>query len=62
MLSLAPTLVNILSTTDISADFAGTKLPVCAITVMSAFWRIYVLLPAILGPVIIISLLSALSI
>ena len=50
----APTLVKILSTIPILADFAGTKLPICAIRVISATCRIYVDLPAIFGPVIII--------
>ena len=57
----APTLVNILSTTPISASVAGTKHPTCAINVINATCLIYVDLPAILGPVIIDSLLSPLS-
>ena len=34
--SEAPTRVNILSTTDIFAESAGTKLPICAINTMRA--------------------------
>ena len=49
----APTLVNILSTIPIFALSAGTNEPICAIRTISAVWRIYVDLPAILGPVII---------
>ena len=50
--SEAPILVKILSTIPISALCAGTKLPICAIKTISAIWRIYVDLPAMLGPVI----------
>lgn len=57
----APTLVNILSTTPIVAELAGTKLPICAINVISATCLIYVDLPAILGPVIIDNLSFSLS-
>ena len=39
-LSLAPILVNILSTTGIFADLAGTKEPICAIIVIKATCRI----------------------
>ena len=57
----APTLVKILSTTPTVALEAGTKLPICAISTMRATCRIYVDLPAILGPVIIATLSPALS-
>jgi len=57
----APTLVNILSTIHILAESAGTKLPVCAIRTIRAVCLIYVDLPAILGPVIIATLLELLS-
>ena len=50
----APTLVNILSTTPILADVTGTKLPICAISTIRATCLIYVDLPAILGPVIML--------
>ena len=53
MLSLAPTRVNILSTTPIWADEAGTKEPICAISTMRAVCRSRADLPAMLGPVII---------
>ena len=56
--SLAPILVKIRSVKAIFADFAGTKHPMCAISVMIATCRIYVDLPAIFGPVIIIVRLS----
>ena len=59
--SEAPTLVNILSTIHILAESAGTKLPVCAIRTISAVCLIYVDLPAILGPVIIVTLFDELS-
>ena len=36
----------------IRARFAGTKLPICASTASRATWRMYVLLPAMFGPVI----------
>jgi len=51
MLSDAPTRVNILSTAPILADSAGTKLPICAISVMSAVCRRKADFPAMLGPV-----------
>ena len=35
------------------ARFAGTKLPICAISAISAFWRRKVDLPAMFGPVTI---------
>ena len=43
------------------AESAGTKLPVCAISTISAVCLIYVDLPAILGPVIIVTLFDELS-
>ena len=49
--SAAPTRLNRRSTTPIRAARAGTKLPICASTTISAFWRRKVLLPAMLGPV-----------
>ena len=49
--SLAPTRAKMRSATPIVARRAGTKLPICAISVSSAAWRMYVLLPAMLGPV-----------
>ena len=57
----APTRVKMLSTMPISADDAGTKLPICAISTIRAIWRIYVDLPAILGPVMIATLSLLLS-
>ena len=36
----------------IRAREAGTKLPICAISAISAFWRRKVDLPAMFGPVI----------
>ena len=57
----APTLVKILSTIPMSADNAGTNEPTCAINTISAVCLIYVDLPAMLGPVIIDTLLAALS-
>ena len=57
----APTLVNILSQTPITACEAGTNEPIWASRVIIAVCLIYVDLPAILGPVIIKSLLSPLS-
>lgn len=50
-LSDAPTRVKILSVMQILAAFAGTNDPKCAISVISATWRIYVLFPAMFGPV-----------
>ena len=50
--SEAPTRENILSTTPIFADFAGTNEPICAIIIITAFCRKKVDLPAIFGPVI----------
>ena len=38
--SEAPMRVNTRSTTPMEADFAGTKEPICAISTMSAVWRI----------------------
>ena len=52
--SLAPTRVKILSTGQMLACRAGIKLPICVISVKSATWRIYVDLPAMFGPVMII--------
>ena len=49
--SLAPTRAKMRSATPIVASRAGTKLPIWAISVSSAAWRMYVLLPAMLGPV-----------
>ena len=57
----APTLVKILSHIDIFAYFAGTKEPIWAISTINAVWRIYVDFPAMLGPVIIASLLLFMS-
>ena len=48
----APTRVKIRSTTPIFALSAGTKLPICAISTISAVWRMYVDFPAMFGPVI----------
>ena len=50
--SAAPTRENSRSTMPIRAREAGTKLPICAISAISAFWRRKVDLPAMLGPVI----------
>ena len=60
-LSLAPTRVKMRSVSGIFASFAGTKQPRCAIKTMSATCRIYVLLPAIFGPVMIALRFSPLS-
>ena len=49
--SLAPTRVNTRSTTPIVAASAGMNDPVCAMTTSVATWRMYVDLPAMLGPV-----------
>ena len=49
--SLAPTRVKMRSVMPTVAAFAGTKLPMWAISVMSATCRINVLLPAMFGPV-----------
>ena len=51
MLSLAPTRVKILSTSPMRALSAGTNEPVWASSVMRAVWRSRALLPAMLGPV-----------
>ena len=51
--SLAPTRAKIRSATPIRARRAGTNDPICAMIVRSAAWRIYVLFPAIFGPVMI---------
>ena len=50
----APMRVKIRSVIAILADAAGTKLPICAISAINATWRIYVLLPAMFGPVMTI--------
>ncbi len=50
-LSLAPTRVKIRSTTPMRAALAGTRLPIWAISTISATWRMKVDLPAMLGPV-----------
>ena len=47
----APTRENKRSTAPMCADFAGTYEPICAMTVISAFWRRNVDLPAMFGPV-----------
>ena len=49
--SAAPTRENSRSTTPMCAEAAGTNDPICASTVISAFWRRKVDLPAMLGPV-----------
>ena len=54
ILSLAPTLENMLSKIDKFADSAGTKHPICAIKDIIAVCLIIADLPDILGPVIII--------
>jgi len=54
-LSLAPTLENILSVRGIIACFAGTKLPKCAIKIISAFCLKYVDFHHIFGHVIILT-------
>jgi len=61
ILSLAPTLVKILSTRPISADFAGTKLPIWAMRTISAVCLKMADLPLILGPVIMIICCCSLS-
>ena len=47
----APMRVKMASTTPTWQLDAGTKEPICAIRAIRAFWRIYVDLPAIFGPV-----------
>ena len=54
MLSLAPTRVNILSTTPIDALSAGTNEPIWASSTISAVWRSRADLPAMFGPVMMI--------
>ena len=49
----APMRVNSLSTMPTRAALAGTKLPICAISTISATCRMYVDLPAMFGPVMI---------
>ena len=61
ILSFAPTLVNNLSITPISADLAGTKQPICAIMRIKAVCLKSADFPLILGPVIIIICCSLLS-
>ncbi len=51
MLSCAPTRVRMRSTSPIRAERAGTKLPIWAIRVSSATWRMNTLLPLMFGPV-----------
>ena len=51
-------ILQILSIIPICADLAGTKLPICAISTISATCLMYVDLPAILGPVMIANLFS----
>ncbi len=51
--------VKILSTNPITASRAGTKQPMCAIRTINAVWRMYVLFPAMFGPVISIKSLSS---
>ncbi len=53
--SEAPTRVNTRSTMEMRASDAGTKQPICAIRTISPVWRMNVLLPAILGPVMMSS-------
>ena len=50
--SLAPMRVKMRSTGEMEASRAGMKLPICAMSVKSATWRMYVDLPAMFGPVI----------
>ena len=57
----APTRVKILSHTESRAEDAGTKDPICAIRQISATCRMYVLLPAMFGPVMIIIRFSSVS-
>ena len=56
--SEAPTRVKIRSQIPILAESAGTKEPICAISTISAVWRIYVDFPAMFGPVSSISRFS----
>ena len=49
--SPAPMRAKIRSQSPMTARFAGTKLPASAISAMSAFWRMNVDFPAMLGPV-----------
>jgi hypothetical protein len=50
--SAAPIRVKIWSSGPRRAALAGTNEPTCAISAMSATWRMYVDLPPMLGPVI----------
>lgn len=61
MLSDAPTRVKILSTTPMRALSAATKQPIWAISTLRAVWRRRADLPAMLGPVIIMTCVSSLS-
>ena len=61
ILSEAPTLVNILSTSPIFADAAGTKLPICAISTINAVCLSNADLPDMLGPVMIMICCVSLS-
>ena len=56
--SLAPTRVNTRSTIPISASAAGTNEPICAMITISATCRMYVDLPAMFGPVMMMSWFS----
>ena len=47
--------VKMRSVRAMSAEAAGTKLPMCAIRAISATCRMYVDLPAMFGPVMIIT-------
>ena len=49
--SLAPMRVNTRSQMPTVALRAGTNEPICAMSTMIAVWRMYVLLPAMFGPV-----------
>ena len=61
ILSDAPTLVKILSVNGIFAEETGTKLPMCAIKVISAVCLKIALLPLMFGPVRMMSCLVVLS-
>ena len=60
-LSEAPTRVNILSVCGMMAFCAGTKLPACAINVISTVCLSKALLPLIFGPVMMMICCSSLS-
>ena len=53
--SLAPMRVKMRSTTPMWALCAGTNEPICAMSTISATCRIYVDLPAIFGPVMMLT-------